>query len=97
MNVLKRALLLIDLKMAMNDVILARFSAQCRGVKLYDLAECFANRGDRLVFVRNPHHEKDKNCVEALLARNRKMLGHVAAEVARFLSPMLLGPYDISG
>ena len=36
------------------------------------------------MFVRNPRHEKDKNCVEALLAKNRKMLGH-AAEVAMFL------------
>ena len=49
------------------------------------------------MFVRNPRLEKVKNCVGVLLARNTNMLGHVADEVAKFLSPMLLGPFNISG
>ena len=48
------------------------FRAQCRGVKFYDLADCCTARGDRVVFVRNPRHFKDKNCVETLLASSGK-------------------------
>ena len=65
---------------------------------MYDLAGVGAKRGDRVVFRRNPRHFKDRNCMEARLAASSTwMLSHVAAEVAKVLSPMLLGPLYISG
>lgn len=80
-----------------QEIVLAVFKAQCRGVKFYDRADCCALSGVRVVFVRNPWNFKDKNCVETLLASSGEKLGHVAAEVAKSLSPMLLGSFNISG
>lgn len=81
-----------------GDVSLACFNAQCRGIKFYNLAEVGVEVGGRLLFRRNPYHFKDKNCVEVRLAsRSSMMLGHVAADVAKTLSPLLLRPLSISG
>ena len=80
------------------NVSLACFNAQCRGIKFYDLAEVGVEIGSRVLFRRNPHHLKDKNCVEVRLAgRSGMMLGHMAAEVAKTLSPLLLRRLHISG
>ena len=49
-----------------QEVVLAVFRAHCRGVKFYDLADCCVARGDRVVFVRNPRHLKDKNYVKTV-------------------------------
>ena len=47
-------------------VELAFFTAQCRGVKFYNLAETGAEFGSEVEFVhvRRPFHPKDSNCVE---------------------------------
>ena len=67
-------------------------------VKFYDLAEVGVEVGSRVLFRRNPYHVKDKNWVEVHLAgRNGMMLGHMAAEVAKTLSPLLLRHLHISG
>jgi hypothetical protein len=80
------------------EVSLARFNTQCRGVKFYDLAEVGVEVGNRVLFRRNPYHVKDKNCVEVrLAAKSGMMLGHMAAEVAKTLSPLLLRRLHLSG
>ena len=82
----------------MEEVSLARFTAQCRGIKFYDLAEVGVEVGSRVLFRRYPYHIKDKNCVEVRLAgKSGMMLGHMAAEVAKTLSPLLLRRLRISG
>ena len=79
------------------NVSLACFNAQCRGIKFYDLAEVGVEIGSRVQFRWNPHHLKDKNCVEVcLVGRSGMMLGHIAAEVAKMLSPLLLRHLHIS-
>jgi len=80
-------------------VELAFFTAQCRGVKFYSLAETGAEFGSEVEFVRRPFHPKDSNCVEVRVkVKGRyKKLGHLAAEAAEWLSPMLLGPFRIYG
>ena len=53
-------------------------------------------QGDRIIFVREPHNPWDSNCV-AVFSRGGTMLGHIAKEAAEWLSPMLLGPFRITG
>ena len=55
-----------------------------------------ARQGDSVVLVREPHNPRDSNCV-AVFLRGGAMLGHVAKEAAEWLSPMLLGPFRITG
>ena len=79
---------------------LAFFTAQCRGVKFYNLKEEGVKFGSEVEFLRRPYHPKDKNCVEVrvkLGAGRFEQLGHLAAEAAEWLSPMLLGPFNIYG
>jgi len=80
-------------------VELVLFTAQCRGVKFYSLAETEAEFGSEVEFVRRPFHSKDSNCVEVRVkVKGRyKILGHLAAEAAEWLSPMLLGSFCIYG
>jgi len=77
-------------------VELAFFTAQCRGVKFYSLAETGAEFGSEVEFVRRPFHSKDNNCVEVgvkVKVKGRyKMLGHLVAEAAEWLSSM---PWDL--
>ena len=53
--------------------------------------------------MRKPNHFKDPNCVEVRVFRDFNgrrtsvKLGHVAAEAAEWLSPLLLGPFRITG
>ena len=42
----------------------AFFTAQCRGVKSYSLAEMEAEFGSEVGFVRRPFHPIDSNCME---------------------------------
>ena len=80
---------------------LASFQTQVRGVKFYSLSECGTTRRVLVKFVRRPDNFRDKNCVEARVAgfggERCAKLGHVAAEAAEWLSPLLLGPFQISG
>ena len=71
------------------------FTTECRGVKFYSLRDGGVDCGDELSFVRRPHHSKDPNCIEVRV-RSQK-LGHVATEAAEWLSPMLLGPFRVTG
>ena len=80
---------------------LASFQTQVRGVKFYSLSECGTTRGVLVKFVRRPDNCRDKNCVEVRVAgiagERCAKLGHVAAEATEWLSPLLLGPFQISG
>lgn len=78
------------------DSLLAFFSCQCRGIKFYDLSDVSVMQGDRITFVREPHNPRDSNSV-AVFSRGGTMLGHIAKEAAEWLSPMLLGPFRITG
>ena len=74
------------------------FHCQCRGVKFYDLRSAGAAWGTKLDLVQEPTNPHDPLCVAAWVpgipdergagARPR-MLGHVAKEAARWLSPLL--------
>ena len=80
----------LALAMALS-VVLASFVAQVRGVMFYEFQMCGAALGDRVVLVRRPDDRHDANCLEVRLAggHHSYMLGHVAAEVAAHLSPLL--------
>ena len=78
--------------------LLVFFACQARGVKFYDLAEVSANIGTVVDLRRDPYNSWDPNCVEVLVAADRRTkLGHIAKEAAKWLSPLLLGPYRITG
>ena len=66
------------------------------GIKFYDLLDVSVSQGDRISLVREPYNARDSNCV-AVFSRGRTMLGHIAKEVAEWVSPMLLGPFRITG
>ena len=77
------------------------FHCQCRGVKFYDLRSTGAEWGTKLDLVKEPDNPYDPLCVAAWVpgipgergAGGRPlMLGHVAKEAARWLSPLLLVP-----
>ena len=50
-------------------------------------------------FVRRPDNPYDGNCVDVrIVCRGRSLLlGHLAADVAEQLSPLLLGTFQVSG
>ena len=76
-----------------QEVSLAYFTAQCRGIKFAEVeAEC----GSDVSLIRIPSHKHDKNCVELRLLSGLK-LGNLASEVARWLCPLLPGPFQVSG
>ena len=70
-------------------------SANSSEIKFYNLLDVGARQGDGVILVREPHNPWDSNCVVVFL-RGGAMLGHVAKEVAEWLSPMLLGPFCIT-
>ena len=74
---------------------LAFFSCECRGVKFYGLSNAGELFGSQVTFRRNPDNCKDPNCVEVMVTKRK--LGHIAAEAAEWLSPMLLRPFNIKG
>ena len=80
---------------------LASFQTQVRGVKFYSLSECGTTQRVLVKFVRRLDNCGDKNYVEARIARfggeRCAKLGHVAAKAPEWLSPLLLGPFQISG
>ena len=74
-----------------QSVSLASFVAQVRGVMFYGLQLYGARQGEHVVLVRRPNNPYDSNCLEVRLVRSRIsfVLGHLAAEVAVHLSPLL--------
>ena len=96
----KNAISLAGQKMAMmTGAVLARFVAQVRGVAFYSLSVCGARVGDCVEFVRRPDNPYDSNCVDVRIVRRGRslLLGHLAADVAEQLSPLLLGTFQVSG
>ena len=91
--------------MAVNNVeaiALAFFITECRRVKFYDFKDDKLGFGTELLFVRRPYmyHPKDANCVEVMVVKRCRQhckLGHVKAEAAEWLSPLLAGPFTITG
>ena len=71
-------------------VELAFFTAQCRGVKFYNLAETGAKFGSEVEFIRRPFLPRDSNCVEVgVKVKGRyKKLRQLAAEAAERLSAL---------
>ena len=78
------------------DRVLAFFSCQCRVIKFYDLSDIGARQRDGVILVREPHNPRDSDCLAVFLGGGG-FLGHVAKEAAEWLSPMLLGPFRITG
>ena len=89
--------------MAVNSVeaiALAFFVTECRGVKFYDFKDDKLGFGTGLLFVQRPYHPKDANCVEVMVVKRYRQhykLGHVKAEAAKWLSPLLTGLFIITG
>jgi len=76
-------------------VELVFFTAQCRGVKFYSLAEMGAEFGSEVEFVRRPFLPRDSNCMEVKVkVKGRyKKLGQLAAEAAEWLSALRIFLY----
>ena len=74
-----------------QSVVLASLFSQVRGVRIYELGVCGASQGDRVVLVRRPDNRYDVNCmdVRVVCGHLSYMLGHLAAEVAAHVSPLL--------
>ena len=74
-----------------RSVVLASLVAEVRGVMFYELQECGASWGDRVTLVRRPDDHHDVNCVDVRFVCGMRsfLLGHLAAEVAAYLSPLL--------
>lgn len=72
---------------------------QVCGVAFYSLSVCGARVGDCVEFVRRPDNPYDSNCVDVRIVRRGRslLLGHLAADVAEQLSPLLLGTFQVSG
>jgi hypothetical protein len=85
---------------SVEEIALAFFVTECRGVKFYDIKDGKLGFGTELSFVRRPNHLMDSNCVEVRVVERRRQhgkLGHVKAEAAEWLSPLLAGPFTITG
>ena len=83
-----------------NDLIVGRVTQKCRGVRFYSFAGVNLPFGTRVFYQRESTNPHDNNCVAVLVARpdgRLTPLGHVAAEVARWLSPLFLMQFDIRG
>ena len=86
----------------MDFVDLAFFTCVCRGVKFYDagVGGPLLPLSTRLAFKREPGNLYDPNAVLVFVVGSGgtlTCLGHVDKEAARWLSPLLLGPYTVSG
>ena len=80
--------------------VLSSFVFQVKGVMFYSYSVCGASMGDSVRLVRKPYDRRDVNCIDVVLdrAHSSHKIGHVAAEVAVFLSPLLRdAPLEASG
>ena len=78
------------------DVVRCLTNSENGSQSFYDLSDVGATQGDGVILVRKPHIPRDSNCVTVFLCGGA-MLSHVAKEAAERLSPMLLGPFRITG
>ena len=84
----------------MDYIDLAFFTCVCRGVKFHGISGRRLPYGTELAFRREPTNPYDSNAVLVFVVESGRRLtppGHVAAEAARWLSPLLLGPYTVCG
>ena len=73
---------------------------QCRGVKFYNLPKRKKWLTRELRFKRCPGNVHDANCVEVYYESKPGVwlkLGNVAREIAEWLSPLMMGPFHITG
>ena len=85
--------------LAVGDVVVLSFSAQARGIRLYEVdCRCLVI-GNPVIVRRNPSRY-DRNAVDLLIPHcfSRELLfsGHLAREAATVLSPLLLQGFTIS-
>ena len=68
-------------------------------MKFYDIWDGKVEFGTELWFVMGALHPKDPNYVEVTVKRHRQhcKLGHVKADAAEWLSPLLTRPFTITG
>ena len=69
--------------------VLTSLMAQVKSVMFYDLQVSGACYGDQVYLVRRPRDRYDVNCLDVMLLRGRCMVGHLEAEVAALLSPLM--------
>ena len=74
-----------------QPTVLALLVAQVRGVMFYGLQMYGAREGEHVVLVRRPNNPYDNNCLDVKVVRGSFsfLLGHLAAEAAAHLSPLL--------
>ena len=84
---------------AVHSVVLASFVAHVKGVMFYDHCVSGAVWGDSVHLVRAPGSLYDSNCIDVMCVRcTHYKLGHLAAPVASFLSPLMRdSPVTVSG
>ena len=91
-----------------EDVLLAFFVCQCRGIKFYEWGGEIPEIYSRVTFRRDPSNTHDPFCVEVFAlsspagqlrprASITRKLGHVDRATARWLSMLLQGPFRIYG
>ena len=76
---------------------LAYFLCECKGVRFYGQSGRRLRFGTRLNLVREPSNPHDSNAVAVSVVGEgggRSSLGHVSSQAARWLSPLMLGPFD---
>ena len=78
------------------DVVRCLTNSENGSRSFYDLSDVGATQGDGAILIRKPHIPRDSNCVTVFLCGGA-MLSHMAKEAAERLSPMLLGPFRITG
>ena len=78
---------------------LAFFTCEVVGIKFYGLGRRLARSATRVYFEREPGNPHDANAVlcYAMVDSSRRVLGHVSAKAARWLSPLLQSPFTAAG
>ena len=82
-------------RMAME--VLATLWCQCCGVKFYSAIKSRGWLCKDMSLRRWPHNPYDRNCVEVIRSEGGTKLGHVDRAAAEWLSPLLKGPFKMTG
>ena len=79
--------------------MLAFFCCEVAGVRLNQLGRRELRVFDEVYFVREPTNPYDSNSVlvKTVIRGRHIVLGHVAREAARWLSPLLLASFEACG